>query len=215
MKTSNILIITYLVVIFSGLIVLYIDDKLHYVKRMENPERYFIKSDNKKVEIFDSKVDLPRFTVIVDTINCSFSVTSGKNNELTVIDTIAKISPGIYDIRNDTLYISKMSQKVFSIKIVCADLKTIVARNNKSLTVYDFRSDALNMKLTKSRLAINNSKIGVFNLDLDNANCNARDMEINVLNGKFDNSHLDIHSSKIRRSIIEQVGDKKYDISIK
>jgi hypothetical protein len=123
-------------VILSGLAVLYIDDKHHYVETRQQREAER-QEHILKFTVYESKVDLPKFTVIADSSGGSFSVTSGNNNELTIVDTVNGVSPEIYDVRNDTLYINRMHKipdNIVALKIVCADLKSIVARNSKSMS---------------------------------------------------------------------------------
>jgi hypothetical protein len=207
MKTSNILIITYLFVIFSGLAVLYIDDKNHYVETKQ--QRYAQRQELiRKYRVYESKVNLPTFTVINDSSGGSFSVTSGKNNELIVVDTVNRVSPGIFDVRNDTLYINsipKMHTNIVALKIVCADLKSIVARNSKSITVTNVYSNVLSLKLTKSRLSISDSNISTFYLDLeDDSFCSTKNVNGDVLKYKCYNSRFERESTKFRSSTGEQ-----------
>ncbi|MDR2286288.1 MAG: hypothetical protein LBE04_02250 [Prevotellaceae bacterium] len=218
MKTSNILIITYLFVIFSGLAVLYIDDKQHYVeyKRQKEEQR---QKHIRTSKLYESKVDLPKFTVIADTSGGLFLVTSGKSNELTVVDTVNEISPGIFDVRNDTLYINripKISDSIVALYIVCADLKSIVARNSKSIILTNVYSDLFSLKLTKSRLSISDSYIDKFDLDLnDDSYCNIKNVSGKVLNYKCYNSHIEQESSHFRRSFGEQSSESLFNMSVK
>jgi hypothetical protein len=218
MKTSNILTITYLFVIFSGLTVLYIDDKNHYVetrqqREAERQERI------RKFTIYESKVDLPKFTVIADSSGGAFSVTSGERNEFTVVDTVNEISPGIFDVRNDTLYINRIpviSENITSVNVVCANLKSIVAHNSKSITVTNVYSDKLSLKLTKSRLLISDSDIGAFYIDLnDESYYSAKNIKGDILEYKCHNSHFEAEALKFRSSKGEQSGDINYNMSIK
>jgi hypothetical protein len=200
MKTSNILIITYLFVIFIGLAVLYIDDKNHYVetKQQRDAQRQEL---IRKLRLFELKIDLPTFTVINDSSGGSLSVTSGESNELTVVDTVNAVSPGIFDVRNDTLYINripKIPNNIVALKIVCTDLKSIVARNSKLITVTNVYSGTLSLKLTKSRLLISDSNIGAFYLDLrDDSYCKAKNVNGDIMNCEcHNNSHYEDESSK-------------------
>ncbi|MDR0726330.1 MAG: hypothetical protein LBF59_10050 [Prevotellaceae bacterium] len=206
MKTSNILVITYLSLIFGGLAVLYFDDMRHFLK-------YGRETRTNVVKLHESKVDLPQFTVIVDTTGYSFSVTSGENNHFSIVkESTAEISPEICNVRNDTLFINRIP-KNSSVKIVCKDIKAIVAKNSEMLSIKDLTSDMLYLKLEKARSSIKNVKIGAFSFDLSNeTHFDASNITVEVLNGKLFNSYLNIYSSKIRRSSIEQLDEKKHNM---
>jgi hypothetical protein len=219
MKTSNILIITYLFVIFGGLAVLYIDDKQHYVeyRRQKEEQR---QTHIQTFKLYESKVDLPKFTVIADISGGSFFVTSGENSRLSVVDTVNGMSPGIFDVRNDTLYIIKkvpqISSDVVGLSIVCADLRSIVALNSESITVTNIHSDLFRLKLTKSRLSIGDSDISNFYLDLnDDSYCSVRNVKGDALDYKCHNSKFEFESLKFRSSNGEQSGDINFNMSIK
>jgi hypothetical protein len=185
MKTSNILIITYFSVIFGGLAVLCYDDMRHFAK---------IKPKSTQVEKqYESKMDLPKFTVIF-AVDCRFSVTSGESNQLAVVDKVRETPLEICNVRNDTLFMNGILKGVNHVTIVCKDIKTITAQ--------------------KSNINMYNSEIGTLNLDLDNSLFQAYNTKIKIVNGKLRDSRFKTFYSKIRRFNIEQLEDKEYNVSI-
>jgi hypothetical protein len=159
-------------------------------------------------------VDLPQFTVIVDTTGYSFSVTSGENNQFVIVDDKAtEISSEICNVRNDTLFINCSPR--YGLTIVCKEVKAIIVKNAEWLYITDLSSEALYLKLEKVHSAINNLKVGTFNFDVSNeTRCDANNIEVETLTGKLSNSRFNIYSSKIRRSSIEQLDEKNQNMII-
>jgi hypothetical protein len=205
MKTSNILIITYLFVIFVGLAVLYFDDMQHYVKFRHQQEKEIMQ----KYQLHKSTADLPQFSVIVDTTGHSFTITTGKSNQLIVFDKATEISPEVYKIRNDTLYINKIP-KGAKVNLIVENISSIVAKKGANIAIDNASFDALHLKLTSSKLTMSHMKIGVLNLDLeDEAYCYANDINVTTIDAKLYHSHFERKNSKVHRSSESNFGDRE------
>lgn len=147
MKTSNIIISSFLIFLFGGIILLYIGSK--YYKTYDDPSNYL--SEEKP---------LSSFSVVVAEPEAIFNLTIGKENkihQLYLKGTVPNISS--YAVRNDTLFITSKEPKKGEVKhtknlteVFCIGVKSIVAKENSDVRLLGLQADTLNITAKKSRL---------------------------------------------------------------
>jgi hypothetical protein len=194
---------------FASLAVFYFDGMRHSAKFRRQKEEQ-IKA---LPSLYKSKMDLPKFTVIADTAGHSFSVTSGKKNQLSIIAGETEF-PDLYSVRNDTLYINSIPEGG-TVEIFCEDIRAIVSKKGKAIHISDLSLEMLSLKLEKSSVSIRNATIDRLELDMkDDARCDANNIKVKVLKGKLYNSYFETHSSKISYSEMEQTGNREHNIKM-
>lgn len=147
MKTSNIIISSFLIFLFGGIILLYIGSK--YYKSYDDPTNFL--SEDKP---------LSSFSVVVAGRGAIFNLMTGKENkihQLYLKGTIPNISS--YTVRNDTLFISSKEPKKDEVKhtknvteVFCIGVKSIVTRENSYIRMLGVQADTLNVTMNRSRL---------------------------------------------------------------
>jgi hypothetical protein len=209
MKTSNILIITYLFVIFGGMAVLCIDEKMHFAK-LEQTQQI----EMKKNQMHQTNVDLPPFSAIVDTVGHKFSITTGEEPRLAVVCKDDATEMYDIEVRNDTLYINRVESGAH-LTIVCKDVLSVVAKKCEWINMCEASFKTLNLNITKSNMFITNVEIGLFRFYLyDETSCNASKIKVKVLDGYTKNSHYEAYDSKVTSfSSIKTEGDHSLDQS--
>lgn len=147
MKTSNIIIASFLIFLFSGIILLYIGSK--YYKSYDDPSNFTVKEK-----------ELASFSVVVAQSGAVFELSNGKQNKISQ-HYLKGTSPNIssFEVRNDTLFISSQEPKNDELKhrknmteVFCsAKINSISAKDNSSIKMTAF-ADTLNITMNKSSL---------------------------------------------------------------
>lgn len=147
MKTSNIIITSFLIFLFGGIILLYIGSK--YYKPYNDPSNYL--SEEKT---------LSSFSVVVAEPGAIFNLITEKENKINqtyLKGTVPNISS--YAVRNDTLFISSKEPKQNEMKdaknlteVFCIGVKSIVTKENSDVRLLGLQADTFNISMKKSHL---------------------------------------------------------------
>lgn len=146
MKTSNKILLSFLIFLFSGIILLYAGSKyysdFYNTKDLEHQEK-----------------PLSPFSVIVAEPGAIFSLKNGKENIISHTYKKGTVPNIDYAVRNDTLFITSIKSKEDQVKhtsnttnIYCTNIKSIVAKENSDINLDKFETDSLAIKMNKSRL---------------------------------------------------------------
>jgi hypothetical protein len=129
MKTSNILIVTYLTVLLAGTIFLFADDKKNAKDRNRSQREKYI---TETTEIPSS------FSVVVGMYGSIFDITSPKDSTgKTKLEATFKVGDEktelqkLFKIQNDTLYIDKGAR----VNILTENVKSVTAKNTSYISL--------------------------------------------------------------------------------
>jgi len=140
MKTSNYIIISFSVVLFVGIFVLFTAAKIHSI------------NEPKVIWTWQEKKLTP-FSVVIAEPGADFSVQYEQNPKIGL--SLQKGDTCIYppfEIRNDTLFVHPytVNVKQRSVIVFGAGIKTIQAKENSMIWLKQFRGDTLVVKLNKA-----------------------------------------------------------------
>jgi hypothetical protein len=207
MKTSNILIVTYLSVVLAGTIIFFADDKRHYNKT-DNGQKF--NSENTRVH--EVEIDLP-FSVIVGNEGSSFNIkpaTDDKNKLRILLFNKNSEVPETHRVQNDTLYIDKITDAQAT--IACRNIKSIVTKNSR--VNLSLSGETLDLKVEGNNVEIHDSHFDTINISAKNMNVYLRDSKVNVLNGSISNeTSFNVYSMKIRKINLDISDDSKYNMN--
>jgi hypothetical protein len=147
MKTSNKILLSFLIFLFGGIIALYVGSKCF--------SDYYGSSNLETQE-----KSLASFSVVVAESGAIFYLRSEKENK--IIQPYRKGTVAIFPaftVRNDTLFVPSSKQiqglpKNYRIgsEICCIKIKSIITKENSNVTMHQFKADTLNITMNKSRL---------------------------------------------------------------
>ena len=190
MKTSNIILISFLIFLFSGIIALYVGSK------------YYANPNNNPANFVDKKTKLSPFSVIVAESGAVFYLNSGKENEITqshLKDTVPDF--GSFIVRNDTLFIAsaklKRNKDRFTnnlIHVSCTNVKSIVTKEYSEVRMEEFQGDTLSVTMNKSNLDFRFKNISYISLQ-------AKDSEIYLEGERLGNLAIKLDKTRINSSI--------------
>lgn len=193
MKTSNIIMLTFLAFLFGGMTVFCIDSKHH--------------EENKVFNNFEKK--LTAFSVIVAENGAKFNLKNG--NECKITQTYIKGTlPNIdsFAVRNDTLFVSSKIPKNGMMKhtdnvteIFCRNTKSIVAKENSDIQIKEFHKDTLNITMKKAILNCKINKLTYLSVNADESNVTINCENIKKIDLKLDETKLDLSSKKNTENI--------------
>lgn len=192
MKRSNILIISFIIFILSGMLVLFI-----FTKNYEKNHDIDPASKNFKTE----EIGLPAFKVIVAEPDTKFNIISGDFNKLIISDLIqSEKKPLPYVIINDTLRVIEKfnisnNYNNRTLTIYCSNVKTIVAGNNSEINIDNFDSDSLTILADKGMVLFGFDDDGYDNPTLSNI----KNLTLIAKN----KSTITIHEMNIENAIIK------------
>jgi len=134
MKTSRIIIFSFIVFLVACVLVLFIYSEQH--------------EEGKQKGLQSSTIDLPVFSVIVaESETLTFTIESGKTNQLIKKKSKdAQKETLTYSIKDDTLYISETydaRNPERSLIIRCTDIHTIIEKANNEIRLNGFKTDSL------------------------------------------------------------------------
>lgn len=192
MKTSNKILIAFLILLFSGITALYVGSK--YNSGYYNTQNFETQEK-----------PLPNFSVIVAQANTYFQIMSGKKNKIKhrfLKDTKPKI--GAWVVKNDTLFISCIQLKKNEVwdtnnttTIFCKNSKSIIIKENSTIKLEDFNAKTLTISINKSFLEWNFENIASVSIQ-------AKDSQINLEGEKLEKLVLKLDKSRINSRISER-----------
>lgn len=146
MKTSNYILLSFLTILFSGILWLFIGAKNHEI--------------NYKKSIVTKEKSLESFSVIVAEKGAYVKIKNGKHNKLIQKyhkDFDSVLAPFV--VRKDTLYIYSEKNSGFKdyrsrmlSEIFCTNLKSIIAKEKAKIHLNAFQSDSIQLIMEKARL---------------------------------------------------------------
>lgn len=196
MKTSNIIITSFFIFLFSGIILLYIGSK--YYKSYVDPSNFAMQQKT-----------LSPFSVVVAEPGAIFNLTNGKENKI-VQNYLKGTVPNIasYVVRNDTLFISTQYKKgeirhtKNVAEIFYINMKSIVVKENSDILIQGFQEDTLNIAIKKSRLNCREfKKVDLISVEATDSDIFFEGKNIENVVVKLDKAHLDITSKENIKSI--------------
>lgn len=188
MKTSNIILLSFLIFLFGGMTVFSIDSKYH------DMDKKFLNSEKK----------LAPFSVIVAEGGAKFNLKNGNENKISqayLEGTVPNID--FFAVRNDTLFISseipkngKMKHTDNVTEIFCLNTKSIVAKENSDIQIKEFQKDTLNITMKKTILNCKLKKLTYLSVSAIESNITLNCENIKNIDLKMDKTSLDLNSKK-------------------
>lgn len=160
MKTSNYIIIFYLVLLFSGVLALFVAARF-------NPQK------NTEIDSFIVGEALNHFSVVVTESETMLIHRYGLQPEIfTSFDEGVPAGIALHEVRNDTLFIfNNPKSKPQFIQVQCPEIKSIIGKGKSKIRIDDYRGDSLTLKLEESELmdisANDENRISVLTLTAD------------------------------------------------
>jgi len=172
MKTSNIIIIAFVIFIIGGMLFLFVDSKKH--------------KEDAKNNILFKKFALPAFSVVVAEKGSNFRIERSNSMSIKVEYSKNTILPkNLYTVINDTLHI----YCGLWISVKCKQITAIIGNNPAWVSVSNFTPDSLTIKMNGGKLNYNvyrSNKETKFNQKLFNLDIIANDSaRIVIDNARF------------------------------
>lgn len=187
MKTSNYIIIAFLIFLFGGILTLFVCAKL-------NPEA----SRSREYETLEKPSD--PFSVIVANSGVNLFVKKGEINKLGIyfLKGEEAIFPP-YEVRNDTLFVGAFpkSERRTSLHVFCTNVRSIEGKTNSEIAWEQFTGDSLSVKLNNAgfrhysrtktssaalQIIANNSSVQLGDISIENLDIQLNKTEMNVWN---------------------------------
>ena len=157
MKTSNIIITAFAILIVGGMLFLFADSQKH--------------KDEEKNKISYKEYPLPAFKVIVAEYHSDIHVDRSDSNVMRVEYWKGVKPPAkLYEVINDTLHVYN-GLRAF---IKCKQISQIVGKNHWWINVSHFEPDSLTVKITGGRFIYNNDGAKKYTI-------NARKYDMNII----------------------------------
>ena len=140
MKTSNSIMLSFLVFLFGGIFVLFIAAKIHSL------------NDSKVIWTWQEKALSP-FSVVVAEPGAEFSVQYDQSSRIGLSLQLGDTcSFPHFEIRNDTLFVYSFAGRVKqqSVIVFGSSIKTIQGKENSTIQLKQYEGDTLMVKLNKS-----------------------------------------------------------------
>ncbi len=189
MKTSNKILIAFLIFLFSGIIALYIGSK--YYKGIY---------DKSNCAIQEKKT--ARFSVVVAEQGANFYLKNGKEHKI-IQDYLKGAVPNFapFLVRNDTLFVysvkkeqSKEPHFIIIPEVFCVNVKSIVTKEYSEVRMEKFQADSLSVIMNKSNLDWRFENIAYLSIQ-------AKDSDIYLEGEKLGKLAIKLDKSRINSSI--------------
>jgi hypothetical protein len=190
MKTSNIIILSFLIFLFGGITLLYIGSK------------YYKKGDRLEDFANHEKTVAP-FSVVVAEPGAIFNLRNGKEYKVSQgykKGIIPNFAPFV--VRNDTLFMfaikpQQIKEELPIVPVVfCKNVKYIIGKVNAYIYLDNYEADSLFVNIDKAKLSWVYDKIIFVSLNAKNSSLNLNGNKIEKIDLKLDKTELDIISEK-------------------
>jgi len=176
MKTSNIIITAFAVIITGAIFFLSADSKRHVVEELN--------------KISYKEYPLPGFKVIIAEAGSDIHVDRSDSTLMRVeyvkgVKTPAKL----YEVTHDTLHVYS-GLRAF---IKCKQISQIIGKNHQWINVSHFEPDSLTVKVTRGRFVYNSDKDKKYTI-------NKKEYNVSIIAN--DSAHVDLDNSKFRNLTI-------------
>jgi len=170
MKTSNIIITAFAILIVGAVFFLFADSKKH-------------KEEEKNMISYKEYI-LPSFKVIVAEVGSDIHVDRSDSNVMRVEYVKGVKTPRkLYEVTHDTLHV----YNGFRMFIKCKQISQIVGKNHLWINVSHFEPDSLTVKVTRGRFVYNNDRDKKYTI-------NKKDYNVSIIAN--DSAHVDLDNSK-------------------
>lgn len=184
MKTSNKIFLSFLILLFSGIIALYVGSKYYY----ENL-KFLIKV--KKTASFSVVVAEPGAVLVLK-----------NGNEFKVSQSYKKGSVpdfAAFEVRNDTLFMSAVQSKTdgkwFIVpEVYCKNVKSIIAKEKTNVNLKGYQTDSLCIKLYKSDFFWTLKKTNFVSINATDSYLHLYEGNIHKMNVDLDKTVLSLQS---------------------
>lgn len=189
MKTSNIILISFLTFLFGGITLLFIGSK--YYKRIDDKSNLTVKE--KKTAPFSVVVAEPGAYLVLKN-GREFSVSQGYKKDVTP-------DFASFVVRNDTLYMyavkTKIDSKWFVVpEVYCKNVKSIIAKEKTNVSLRNYQVDSLSVDLNKSDFFWDFNKPDYVNIESKNSYLRLNGDNIEKMNLQLDKTKLYLNSQK-------------------
>ena len=189
MKTSNIILISFLTFLFGGITLLFIGSK------------YYRGVDNKADFAIQEKKTAP-FSVIVAEPGAYLVLKNGREFRVSQSykkETKPDFAPFV--VRNDTLFISavksKMEGKWFTVpEVYCKNVKAIIAKEKTNVSLRNYQVDSLSINLDKSDFFWDFNTPAFVNIEAKNSYLHFNGDNIEKINLQLDKTQCYLNSNK-------------------
>lgn len=199
MKTSTILLLAFLTLLFALITNIFFSSN----KRINN------------TNFSNKEATLPSFSVIVAEPQSFFLVQNGRKNKIVQSyrkETAPNFAPFV--VRNDTLFISAMNQKLqekeyFILPVVsCVQLKSIVGKKDSEIRMDGFKSDSLQITMNNGRFDAWKSNFNAVSLQAVDSYIGFGGPKIESLKFEIQKSTLDLTINKTMTSLSGSLKNK-------
>jgi len=203
MKTSNIILISFLVFLFGGITLLYIGS------------RYY--NDGNDKSDFITKVDkIDSFSVVVAEPGAYLVVKNGKEFSVSQSykkDIVPDFAP--FEVRNDTLFVSTVKSRKdgewFVVpEVYCKNVKSIIAKEKSNVNLKNYQIDSLSVDLNKSDFHWDFNKPAYVNIESKNSYLYLNGNNIEKINLQLDKTKLYLNSKKGAKTLSGSLTDDSY-----
>ncbi|MFC3333930.1 hypothetical protein [Flavobacterium palustre] len=203
MKTSNIILISFLTFLFGGITLLFIGSK--YYKGIDNKADFAIQE--KKTAPFSVVVAEPGAYLVLKN-GKEFSVSQAYKKE-----EAPDLAP--FEVRNDTLFVSVVKSRKdgewFVIpEVYCKNVKSILAKEKTNVTLRNYQVDSLSISLNKSDFFWDFNKPAFVNIEAKNSNLHFDGDNIEKINLQFDKTKLYLNSQKGAKMLSGSLANDSY-----
>jgi hypothetical protein len=197
MKTSNYIFSVFLIFLFGGILLLFIGAKFY---------KGVVNEDNSLTQ----EKPLNTFSVVVAETEAYFILKNGAQNKISqryLKDLAPNFAP--FTVRNDTLFVysvkkedsnkqehSKGGYFIIVPEISCQNVKSIVAKENSTVRMYNFQADTLRVDLNGTKLNSNFKKIASIFIEAKNSDINFEGENLEKLAVKLDKTQLRVRAKK-------------------
>lgn len=207
MKTSNKIVIAFIIFLFSGIIALYIGSK-YYVEYYDTHN------------FVEQVKPLPPFSVVVAEPDAQIHLRNGCEKK--IVQSFFKTAQprfAPFVVRNDTLFVfavqrdrNKLPRAQFMVNVFCKDVKRFVFKENSLVFLSSYQVDSLFVKMNDAELACQNNNSNYIKLIAKNSRINFDCEKLNVMVVELDKSQLELKSKNKINSIS---GTVKNDSDVK
>lgn len=195
MKTSNIIIFSFLIFLFGGITLLYIGSK--YYKEVNYSDDF---ANQEKI--------VAPFSVIVAEPGASFHLKNGK--EYKILQNYKKVTVSNFApfvVRNDTLFMfaikpGRIKEESSVVPVVfCKNVKYIIGKENAYVYLDNYGADSLFVNIKKAKLSWVYDKIVFVSLNAKNSSVSLNGNNLEKIDLKLDKAKVNITSEKSIESI--------------
>lgn len=201
MKTSNIILISFLVFLFGGITLLYIGSK-------------YYNGINHKADFAIQEKKTAPFSVLVAEPGAYLVMKNGKEFSISQSykkDRTPNFAP--FEVRNDTLFVSTVKSRKdgewFIVpEVYCKNVKSIIAKEQTNVSLKNYQADSLFVNLNKSNLSGDLNKTVFVSFTSKDSYVRFKGENIQKLKLQLDKTELNIDSKKSIDTILGSLKNK-------